>query len=134
MNVVQFFFLLFYASNVEVIKPGLPELRVTIGRWLFPQFYLRIRCFSFLPAQRPRDALFQGLHHVGRSSHIRLADQQVDVLGHHHKSEQREIVPATDRGEDLEKAVPGTSGSQQRQSPVAAERDEVQVARAVPAL
>ncbi len=62
-----------------------------------------------------------------------LGDEQVDVFGHHHVTDELESVSCSDLTENLNKGVASAHCSQERETPVATEGDEVQVAEAVDA-
>jgi len=69
--------------NVEIIEAGLPELGQEIVRVLKRKSELLGKHFlAWLTAEPARHALFQDLHDGGRSVHSRLADEQVNVVGH----------------------------------------------------
>ncbi len=74
--VVQLLNVLLFRSNIEVIRPGLPEC----GRQLFTK---NIRGF-FLCAALERNTLLQHLHNPGGILNFWFADQKVDVLRHDH--------------------------------------------------
>jgi hypothetical protein len=56
------------------------------------------------------------------------------VFGHDHVTHELESVPCSDLTENLNKGVASAHCPQERETPVATERDEVQVAEAVNAL
>lgn len=57
----------------------------------------------------------------------------MDVLGHDHVSEKREVVAVANFPQDAEKNVAAPFGSEEGETPVTTARDEVQVARTVAA-
>jgi hypothetical protein len=57
----------------------------------------------------------------------------MNVLGHHHVSDDRELVALADIIENDEKQVACATGSQEWQAPVATEGDEMEVRGAVAA-
>ncbi len=63
-----------------------------------------------------------------------LGDEQVDVFGHHHVTDELESVSCSDLTENLNKGVASAHRAEEWKPPVAAERDEVQVAETVDAL
>ena len=84
-------------------------------------------CGSGASAQPPRNALFQDLQDGRRRSFGWLADQQMNVLGHDHVSDQRKVKPAPHLAKDLYECVSRTDRAEQRQAAVATACDEVQV-------
>ncbi|HEX4074620.1 MAG TPA: hypothetical protein VHX49_04395 [Candidatus Acidoferrales bacterium] len=105
------------------MAPGLRPTSASAGRHAPPHASPR----------RAGDALFQHLHHRRRSADARLADEQVNMFGHHAVAEQREVVSVSDVAQDIEEEGTRCLGAQQRQAMVAAARDEVQVAGTVAA-
>jgi hypothetical protein len=60
------------------------------GGGIFPQAGLPFA--ALMIEQAPRKAELQGLHHHRRRAALRLADQQMKVLGHDHVSENHNAV------------------------------------------
>jgi hypothetical protein len=128
MHVFELLDLLRVAPDIEIVKPALPELRPRGLRSTEVKRQLRGgHAPPLLPTELPGNSLLQDLHDRGGSSACWFADQQVDVLGHHHVRHQRELIPITNLIQDLHKSIPRTLGTQERQAPVATARDEVQV-------
>jgi hypothetical protein len=133
MHVVHLLVLFLPALHVEVVEPPLPE-RATLLCWFFlPQTHLSGRRAPPPPVHRPGNALLQHLHHCCRSPPPRLADKQMNMLRHHHVSQEREIVSCADFTQDLQKEIARPLGIQQGHAPVATARDEVQVSRSIAA-
>jgi hypothetical protein len=131
VHVVQFFVLLPKAPYVEIVKAALPEARMPQQRFVIPESELRGGKISPSVPQEPGNALLQHLHHSARGADIWFADQQVDVFGHDHVSEEREIVAVADLAQDFEEDVATAFGSEERQTTVTTARDEVQVSQAI---
>src|SRR6185437_13149735 len=73
--IVQFLIPFLCAPHIEVVKPPLPEVRVTFQIVSSPKLHLPFYPRSSLFAQRSRHALLQRFHHVRRIPYIRFADQ-----------------------------------------------------------
>ena len=126
MHVVEFFNSLLQTPDIEVVKPPLPKPRLRIFATFKAQIQLSsIR--SLFPAQAPGDALFQNLNHRRGRSSCRLANEQMDVLGHHHISDKREAEAVSDLAENLNESIPSASRAQERHAPVTTERDEMKM-------
>jgi hypothetical protein len=52
-----------------------------------------------------REAWFESGHHHGRVAALRLAEQQMHVLGHHYIAHNYEVKPPSDLLQDLEKEI-----------------------------
>lgn len=77
MNIAQLFDKLTVIPNIEIVITLLPEV--------------------FLFADQPaRDALLERLDRVGECGTLRLAQQQVNVLGHDHIGEDAQFVSTPD--------------------------------------
>ena len=63
-----------------------------------------------------------------------LGNEQMNVLGHDDVTDELEPVLCSDLTENLNKGVTGARRAEERKTPVATERDEVQVAETVDAL
>src|SRR5579862_6747620 len=126
MPAVQFLDEFLSAPDVKVIGAGLPELRQGIVRLVERQAQLRkVDVSSLLAPQAARDALFQDLHYLGGSRTRRLADQQVNVLGHGHGT--HELIAVAHLTENPDENISGARGGEQRQTMVATAGDEVQM-------
>src|SRR5713101_5352211 len=110
------------------MKAPLPELRKRLLRIseAEPQLHRRPAPPALAP-QPPRNALFQDLQDGRRRSFGWLADQQMNVLGHDHVSDQREVKTAPHLAKDLYERVSRTNRAEQRQAAVATACDEMQV-------
>jgi len=109
MHVLQFLPPFLRAPNVKVIKPRLPKAGDT------------------RQAHSLGDTELQALNHSGGIAGFRLAHEQVNMFGHHHVAHQSKTVLGTHFVENLDKSVAGVLGSQQGESTVATEGDEMQV-------
>jgi hypothetical protein len=118
--------------DVKIVKARLPELWQEIVRILEGESELLGRClFPRLAAQSPRNALLQDLHDGGRRALSRLANEQVNVIGHHDIAREGKPVTVTNLAQNLHEHILGARRGKQRQSPVTAARNEVQVAQSV---
>ncbi len=131
MHVFEFFNPLLETPHVEVEESPLPETRQQAFLTGQGQFQLSRRN-PLPPPQAARDALLQYLHHCRWRSPGRFANQQMDVLGHDHISHQRHAAAIAHLVENPNKGILRPGRTQQRQSPVTTERDEVQISTAVP--
>src|SRR4051812_25091079 len=100
--------------HVEVVIASLPE---ALARGL-PELILRAR-LAFAQ-QAHSDALLQNLHHHGNSIPPWFADQEMNVLGHDHESDDFKVVTLAYRFEDSEKHIAPTRGVQKRFTPITA--------------
>ena len=67
-----------------------------------------------LPQYAPCKALFDGLHQGGRIASFRLAEQQMDMLGHDDVAHHNEMIAPTDVLQHFKKQVAPTGGLEQR--------------------
>ena len=86
-----------------------------------------------LPPELPRHALLEPLEHGGRSSALRLGDEQMHMLRHHHIADQFETVAAANLIQSPHKYVSRSRGREKRKPAVTTESDKVQMAEAVDA-
>jgi hypothetical protein len=66
-----------------------------------------------------------------RIADVRLADQQMNVLRHDHKSEQAEVIAVADLAENLKERVARFECPKQGHAPIATARDEMPVAETI---
>lgn len=81
--------------------------------------------------KEPGNALLQHQHHGAGRGAVRFANEQMDVLGHDHVSEERKAVAVADLTQDFEEDVAAAFGSEERQTMVTTAGDEVQVTQAI---
>ncbi|HTZ88749.1 MAG TPA: hypothetical protein VMA71_00330 [Alloacidobacterium sp.] len=112
MHVKQFFRHLLLSENVEVIKSPLPHLASNHIVYL------------------SRRTLFHNLQHRGKSSDLRLAQEEMNMLGHDYISSHSKKIFLADFFEYLQKDIPRFS-IQKRKSMVAAKSDEMKIVSAV---
>jgi len=135
VHVVELLNPLLAAPDVEVVEATLPELRQTaVGPVERQRALLRRRPPARRTPQPPRHPLFQNPQDDGGSPTQRLGDEQVDVFGHDHVADKLEPVLRFDLTENLNKRVASAHRPEERKTPVATERDEVEVALSVSAL
>src|SRR3954468_24365574 len=116
MHVFQFLCCLSLRKDIEIIEAPLPE--PTNLHWTVPKFHLR-RASLLRPAQQAlRDGLFEGLHDYGGIRLLRLAEQEMNVLGHHHKPDHVEVVSTTNLLQRFQEHVTGASRSQKGLAPI----------------
>lgn len=133
MHVVEFLVFLSGAPYVEVVETTLPKARVSLQGFVAPKTHLRDGGISLASAKGTRDTLLQHLHDGAWRADIRLTDQQVDVCGHDHVSQQGKVVVVASFAEDFEEEVAPPSGREERETPITAASDEMQVIPAVAA-
>jgi len=109
MHIIQFLGQFRFTPNIEVIIPGLPEG----SRRAFIEFL--------------RNNLLEHLQHNRQVASLRLAQQQMHVLGHNHKSGQVESVPTTYSFQRDNECVACSLASQQRRAAITTERNEMNV-------
>jgi hypothetical protein len=131
VHVVQFFFLLFRALHIEIIKSLLPEASQAARFIRKLQRQLPITAAPFLSAHRSRHFLLQHLHHLGRSTFLRLAHQQMHVFRHQDITYEQESVSFPHFSHHLHKKIPRSNSPQERPSFVTAEGNEMQIAFSV---
>src|SRR5579863_57332 len=133
MHVAQFLHPLLFSKDHEVIEPMLPNMPFLPGcgpHAVLPQVAVRTK----FPQKTPRKTLFKRLHHDGRVGSLRLADQQMHMLGHDHISNHDKTIALADLFQYLEEQVAMLAAAQQGSSLIATGSDEVQVSGAVIAM
>ena len=108
MYVVQLFHPLLQTPDIEVIKPSLPESRLSV----VGTFKAQVQLSSDRPLfglQSARDALFQDLNRNGRSSLGWLTHQQMNVIWHDNISDKEEPVAVADLAQNLDKNIPSAN-------------------------
>lgn len=92
MHVIQFLFYFSAAPDIEVVESSLPKALWFGGLVREGEIKLVSGTASFLSTHGARDALFQNLDYFRGCAGGRLAEQQVDVLGHEDKTYELESV------------------------------------------
>ncbi len=129
MHVLQLLDPLLPAPDVEIIKPSLPATSRHFPERILPQRQLiRTPPPSSLPPQQLRHALFQDLHHRGRRADLRLRDQEMDMLGHHHIANHQELITRPYLIENFQEHIPLPRRAQEGTTPVATAGNEMQMA------
>ncbi len=82
-------------------------------------------------AQGARDFLLEHLQGFRRISPLRLAEEQVDVFGHDHITDQQEAVSPADLVKDLHEAVAGARRAEVGAPAIATKSHEVEIASSV---
>ncbi len=67
-----------------------------------PQF---LWCWQRWASPQAREALLDGLHHLGGIAAVRLPQQQVQVLGHDHIAHDHEVIPAAHAFENFQQQI-----------------------------
>ena len=80
---------------------------------------------SLFGTQAPRDALFQNLNREGGCGLRWFAEEQVDMLRHDNIADQGEAVQVAHFIQNLDKDISSANRAQERQAPIASERDEM---------
>ena len=134
VHVIQLFVLLFGAPHIEVIEAALPELRILFKRGFIRDKRLARKGFvPVRPAQFYRRSSLQNLHHGRRVAHVRLADQQVEMLRHQDVPEEAEIMALADVDQDFQEEVACLRGIEEGQAMVTTACDEMELSKAVAA-
>ena len=127
VDVAEFFQPFRVAPDYEIIKSPLPH--VSFGEHFIPEFALGRIAMSSQPLEKlVREALLQHLHHGRWRALLRFADQQMEVLRHHHISDYDKTVAAADLLESFEKQASTGGGSQHGTAVITTRSDEMQVA------
>ena len=125
MDVTEFLHKLAIVADVEIVITLLPEMLGNVPT----QAKRRLEWATRLGThdQAPRHALLQRLESIGEHTALGFAEQQVNMLGHHHiaVNTKSETVPHTLQRE-LENSLCGV-GPKQRPPMVTGECDEVAV-------
>ena len=131
MQVAQFLDTFVFGPHVEIVETFLPD----VLRGVLEEAGLgRVAPSPRLRQNAARKAEFESLQHRGRSLLLRLADQQVKVLGHDHVADHHELIAAAHLLENGEKPIPTGNRAEQGLPPVTATGDEMQVSSAIIAL
>src|SRR5580692_11350950 len=134
MHVIHLLVPFLCAPHIEIVEPSLPERLVFPNGSFLPQAFLfRPRAAPPTPVHRSRNPLFQHLHRRARIPHIRLADQQMNMLRHHYIPDQREIVTHSNLTENLEKEMPSPFRAQQRRATITTAGNKVQMSQSIAA-
>jgi len=106
MHVVEFLDELRLTPHVEIVEARLPEMgQGIVGVPERKSELLGGGFFAWFGAQSPRHALFQDLHDAGRSALGRLADEQVNVVGHDDVTDDRQLVAVAHLAENFHKQI-----------------------------
>jgi hypothetical protein len=111
-----------FSPNIEIIKAPLPHV---------PRLYARLACIPFATMDRTRKLLFDYFHHYRRIASLRLADEEVDVFGHHHVADDDKTVSLPRPFQDIEKQIAALGCTQHGQPMVATTGNKMQVFCAV---
>ena len=112
MNVTQLFHKLRVISNVEIVVPLLPE----------------VICIS---NQTPRYSLFQRLQRIRQRVQLRLAEQEMDVLGHDYVAINLKLEAPSHTVQGRLKDSAAFVGDKQTTAVVTAESDEMTLSSVV---
>ena len=127
VHVAEFFCLLAFRPDVEVVETALPEMVILHGRKI-PKAALCGLAGHVGAADNPSSkTLFQDLHHDGWISLVRFADQEMEVLGHDYISQNHETIALTHLLEDRQEEIAATCTGQVLSPVITTAGDEVQV-------
>src|SRR5712664_1038606 len=134
VHVLQFLFPLLVTVHVEIVEPWLPELRQLRDELRKSQGKLPLGRRPLLPPHLPGDALLEHLQHRRGSPLLWLADQQMHMIRHDHVAHQKESILSPNPAQFLDKQVFCSRYPEQRQPPVATERQKMKMTLPVVAL
>src|SRR5580692_8418773 len=124
MPVAKFLDAFVFAPNIEVVESLLPDM----FRGVLEQTALSGIPLSSLACQHAaREADLERLHHGGRILLLRFADEQVNMLRHHHVAGQHERIPLAHLLEHGQKKIATSGRPQKRLSAKTTAGDELQV-------
>jgi len=134
VHVLQFFIFLLVAIDIEIVKPRLPKLWQLLkeSRKRDPQ--LPSRCRTPVLPHLLGHALLQHLQHRRRRRLLRLADQQVHVIRHHHISRKQKSVFPSHLAKFFYKQISRARRAKEWHPSVTTKCDKVQLPLAVVAL
>jgi hypothetical protein len=114
--------------DIEVVITALPEpAELAASHWKAKSKLTRALAFS--GAEGAGDALLETLNDRGRAAAAGLAEKQVDMFGHKHVANKSKAVTRSRLFEGADGKIAGANGVQERPSLVAAEGDEMQIAK-----
>src|SRR5512147_2288020 len=118
MHIAQFLHSLVLSPNIEIVEARLPHVSEFV---IFPQAGLG-GSFPASPLSQhlPCEALLHYLHHSGRRSFLRFADQNMKMLWHDHIAYYDQSVALTRLLQQIEKQVTPSRSLQQRQATITA--------------
>src|SRR5579864_3173552 len=116
MHVTQLLHTFPSVPHVEVVETRLPEHTAGL---LSKQFALARVATLALRQQRLCGALFDHLHYRRRTSHLRFGEQQMNMFGHDHVTNDDKSIALARLFENREKAVASPRRVQKRQTPIA---------------
>ena len=131
MHIAKFLDSLAGGTDVEVIVPGLPN---ALRRVVEQVHWCAATSSALLGQHAPRKAEFQRLYGPRQRSLWRLADQEMNVFGHHHVADDHPLVTLPNLFQHFHEQVTARAAGQPRLSPVTAKRQEVQIVSALSAL
>jgi len=109
VHVAQLLNPLLFTPYIEIVKPLLPDM---LGRHA-EQFLLSGHSpFAQGLQHASRESLLHRLHHPRRIAFLRLADQQMNVLRHHHVSHHHKTVALADSLQHLQEQIAALGSSQ----------------------
>jgi hypothetical protein len=127
MHVIQLLRDLFPAENIEVIETGQPECR-----W---GLVVRIRCAALtalLSTALRGYALLQDLHRETNISVVRLANEDVEMLRHHHITDDNEFIPLANFFKDFQEQISSRGRAEKWLTVIATAGDEMVIAASIP--
>src|SRR5216684_2014166 len=130
MHVAQFLEAFVFGPHVEVVEAFLPD----VLRGVVEQAGLGwVASSPRLSQYAARKAKFERLHYCRRSLYLRFADQEVNVLGHDHVTDDHELIARAHLLQHSEQQVATVRRAEQRLLPITTTSDEMQVSSGVEA-
>ncbi len=118
-------------TDVEVIVPGLPN---ALCRVLEQVRFCAAASSALLGQHAPCEAEFQRLYGRRQRPLWRLADQKMNVFGHHHVADDHPLVTLPNLFQHFHEQVAARGAGQPGLSPVTTKCEEVQIVSSLPAL
>ena len=131
VHILQFLSNLLGAVYVKIVEPRLPKSPQPRVAFLKCQAHLSSCQAAFPFSQITRNALLQNFQHQRWRTFRPLADEQVNMLGHHNVSNQEKMITITNFCQRRDECIPGSHCLQKRQPPVAAESQKMEMASSV---
>jgi hypothetical protein len=117
MHIAQLFHSFALAPHMEVIKSLLPDV-----------LRLALPCRAPNRVQNlPRESLLHDLHNCRRRSAFRLAEEQVDVVGHYNVADHNKLAALSGILKDLQKQIAPMRTCQPRLAMVTATGEKVEI-------
>jgi hypothetical protein len=122
VHVAQFLDALVFGPHVEVVESLLPDM---LRRVLEEDGLRRVATASRLRQDPPGKAEFESLHHGRRILLLRLADQQMNMLGHDHVADDDERIALAHLFQHRQKKVAAARSAEHRLPAITTASDEM---------